>query len=297
MSRSALFYAVVSIVALAAGGCLPGPADGTGELVDLTPEAAAGIAGEQAQAGEIVTLAAELPADVDATGLTYCWFQTYGRLVTIIDPNFPEASFVAPSLPKAQTLSFRVDVIAPDGTIYNDTVEVAVAGDDNYDADGSADDAEEDDVIADLRAQIAKSKSVLAQEFADLVQFGMDADGNKLRQTASGLKYVVLKAGDGDKPAPSDRVRVHYAGWLFDDGTLFDNSIERGRPASFALQSVIDGWAEGLGLMREGSYYRLVIPSDLAYGETGYAPDIPPDATLVFNVYLINIALDSGTIR
>lgn len=106
--------------------------------------------------------------------------------------------------------------------------------------------------------------------------------------TDSGLQYEVLQEADGAMPSVDDTVTVHYVGTLA-DGTEFDSSIARGEPASFPLKGVIPGWTEGLQLMPVGSKYRFVIPSDLAYGERGAPPTIGPDATLVFEVELLEI--------
>jgi FKBP-type peptidyl-prolyl cis-trans isomerase len=105
--------------------------------------------------------------------------------------------------------------------------------------------------------------------------------------TASGLQYEVLTQGSGKKPAATDVVRVNYEGTLL-DGTVFDSSYARGEPVEFPLDRVIRGWTEGVQLMNEGSTFRFVIPSDLAYGPGGGGP-IPPNATLIFKVELISI--------
>lgn len=113
------------------------------------------------------------------------------------------------------------------------------------------------------------------------------ADG--VNSTPSGLQYAVLRQGTGPRPVPSNRVRVHYHGTLL-DGTVFDSSIERGQPAEFSLGQVIAGWTEGVSLMPVGSKYRFWIPGHLGYGAAG-SPGGPigPDATLVFDVELLNI--------
>ncbi len=111
---------------------------------------------------------------------------------------------------------------------------------------------------------------------------------SELTTTPSGLKYKVLRAAEGPKPLITDAVTVHYAGWLT-DGKPFDNSYERGEPASFPLNGVIKGWGEGLQLMPVGSSFLFVIPSDLAYGDAGYSGVIPPKAPLVFVVELLKI--------
>ena len=104
----------------------------------------------------------------------------------------------------------------------------------------------------------------------------------------SGLQYQVLKEGNGKKPTAKDTVKCHYEGFLI-DGTVFDSSVQRGEPATFPLQQVIAGWTEGLQLMQEGAKYRFFIPYRLAYGEGGAGQMIPPFATLIFDVELIEV--------
>ncbi len=112
--------------------------------------------------------------------------------------------------------------------------------------------------------------------------------GSKAAWTESGMAYFVLKDGDGPTPKPTDRVKVHYTGWLL-DGTKFDSSVDRGTPSTFGLNQVIKGWTEGVGLMKVGSKHKLVIPSNLAYGDSGRPPKIPGKSTLVFDIELLAI--------
>jgi FKBP-type peptidyl-prolyl cis-trans isomerase len=105
--------------------------------------------------------------------------------------------------------------------------------------------------------------------------------------TESGLQYEILEQGSGPKPAATDSVTVHYRGQLL-DGTVFDSSYG-GDPPTFPVSGLIPGWTEALQLMNVGGKYRLVIPSDLAYGEQGSQPVIGPNATLVFEVELLAI--------
>lgn len=106
--------------------------------------------------------------------------------------------------------------------------------------------------------------------------------------TASGLQYEVVKQGTGRQPKASDTVRCHYEGTLI-DGTVFDSSYRRGKPADFGLRQVISGWTEGVQLMKEGAVYKFYLPYNLAYGERGAGADIPPYAALIFTVELIKV--------
>ncbi len=109
-----------------------------------------------------------------------------------------------------------------------------------------------------------------------------------VKETASGLQYVVEKEGTGAQPTAEDEVTVHYTGKLL-DGTVFDSSVNRGQPATFPLNRVIPGWTEGVQLMKEGAKYTFFIPSDLAYGAQGVPNAIPPHSTLIFEVELLKV--------
>jgi len=109
-----------------------------------------------------------------------------------------------------------------------------------------------------------------------------------VKTTDSGLQYIILEEGEGDSPKATDTVEVHYKGTLL-DGTEFDSSYKRNQPATFPLNGVIKGWTEGLQLIKKGGKAKLFIPSELAYGERGAGRDIGPDATLIFDVELLDI--------
>ena len=106
---------------------------------------------------------------------------------------------------------------------------------------------------------------------------------------ASGLQYeVITDGGDGPKPTAYNTVTCHYHGTLI-NGTIFDSSVQRGRPASFPLNRVISGWTEGLQLMSVGSKWRFFIPPHLGYGSQQVSAEIGPNSTLIFEVELISI--------
>jgi FKBP-type peptidyl-prolyl cis-trans isomerase len=115
------------------------------------------------------------------------------------------------------------------------------------------------------------------------------ATNNEMKTTPSGLKYQVLKQGNGTvSPKATDTVKVHYHGTLL-NGTVFDSSVQRGEPISFPLNRVISGWTEGLQLMKVGDKFKFEIPPNLAYGDSSPSPVIPPNSTLVFEVELLGI--------
>lgn len=115
---------------------------------------------------------------------------------------------------------------------------------------------------------------------------------NKAREgitvTESGLQYEILTEGTGAKPTRADKVRVHYHGTLI-DGTVFDSSVDRGEPATFGVGQVIPGWTEALQLMPTGSKWKVYLPANIAYGERGAGGNIGPNATLIFEVELLEI--------
>ena len=115
---------------------------------------------------------------------------------------------------------------------------------------------------------------------------------NKQREgvqvTESGLQYEILEEGTGATPGANDQVKVHYHGTLI-DGTVFDSSVERGEPATFGVSQVIPGWTEALLMMKEGSKWKIYLPSLIAYGERGAGQNIGPNTTLIFEVELLEI--------
>lgn len=133
-----------------------------------------------------------------------------------------------------------------------------------------------------LQAEAGKKQAEAGKKF---LEENSKRDG--VKTTASGLQYEVIKEGSGAKPTVQDKVKVHYHGTLI-DGKVFDSSVDRGQPISFALGQVIKGWQEGLQLMSIGSKYKLFIPYELAYGERGTG-GIPGYSTLIFEVELLGI--------
>ena len=130
------------------------------------------------------------------------------------------------------------------------------------------------------------------EEVADKTNESIEStdEGDKVNITDSGLEYVDTVVGDGESPKQGDKVVVHYTGKL-EDGTKFDSSVDRGTPFEFTIGvgQVIRGWDEGVMSMQVGGKRTLTIPADLAYGERGAGSVIPPNATLVFDVELIEI--------
>ena len=135
----------------------------------------------------------------------------------------------------------------------------------------------------------ATSTQVAAEAMVTSVALATSAAGSDVQTTESGLQYRVVTEGDGPKPTADDTVTINYRGILQADATEFDSSYSRGTPSSFPLSRVIPGFTEGIQLMPVGSKYIFIIPPDLAYGEDGYPPVIPPSATLIFEVELLSI--------
>lgn len=142
-------------------------------------------------------------------------------------------------------------------------------------------------VITERMQATQAAESAKAKE-AEENFFKTNGEREEVKQTASGLQYEVLEVGEGAIPSANDTVSVHYHG-TFIDGSVFDSSVMRGEPAQFPVTGVIKGWVEALQLMPVGSKWKLYVPHELAYGEQG-AGAIPPCATLVFEVELLEIA-------
>ena len=148
----------------------------------------------------------------------------------------------------------------------------------------------------ELQASVGKMQASVAAKQEQEAQGNLEAgkkylEENKKKEgvkvTESGLQYEVLTAGKGASPKAEDKVKVHYKGTLI-DGTEFDSSYKRDRPAEFGVGQVIPGWTEALQMMKVGSKWKLTIPSDLAYGPRG-RPSIPGNSVLVFEVELLEI--------
>jgi len=134
-------------------------------------------------------------------------------------------------------------------------------------------------MMADARTNLAAGEAFFAK----------NAKVAGVQTTPSGLQYQVITEGKGPKPKPTDMVRVNYKGTLL-DGKTFDSSYDRGEPATFPLDQVVPGWQEGIALMPVGSKYKFWIPGKLGYGDKGTpGGPIPPNATLVFEVELLDI--------
>ncbi|HVX61143.1 MAG TPA: FKBP-type peptidyl-prolyl cis-trans isomerase [Pirellulales bacterium] len=141
-------------------------------------------------------------------------------------------------------------------------------------------------IVARQRAMAKTAGDKNKKEGAAFLAANMKKEG--VKTTSSGLQYKVLKSGKGASPKASDTVTTHYKGTLLNDEE-FDSSYKRGEPTSFPVNGVIPGWTEALQMMKVGDKWRLFVPAELAYGERGYPPAIPPNATLIFEIELLDV--------
>jgi FKBP-type peptidyl-prolyl cis-trans isomerase FklB len=153
----------------------------------------------------------------------------------------------------------------------------------------------EEDIMASIQAFSLAQQEKMSAEVEASSQAGAEflvSNGQRAEVTTtdSGLQYEVLEQGaaGGSMPSETDTVTVHYHGTLI-DGSVFDSSVERGQPASFPLNGVIAGWTEGVQLMKAGDKFRFFIPPELAYGANGAGALIGPNATLIFDVELLEV--------
>ena len=137
--------------------------------------------------------------------------------------------------------------------------------------------------------QLIKFQKLAAENLRSGQQFlAENAKKAGVMTLPSGLQYQILKNGSGQSPTAKSKVTVSYEGRLI-DGTIFDSSIARNQPVEFQASQVIQGWTEGLQLMKEGAKYRFFIPAKLAYGEIGSGDSIEPNSTLIFDIELLKI--------
>lgn len=157
-------------------------------------------------------------------------------------------------------------------------------------------DADMDQLIRDYQTRMmeARQKKMEEQAQANLEEgqafLDENADKDGVEVTDSGLQYQVLESGDEGARSPTleDTVEVHYKGMLR-DGTVFDSSIERDKPAVFGLKHIIPGWQEALPMMKVGDKWKLFLPPELGYGEQGAGGDIGPNEVLIFEVELLDV--------
>jgi len=138
----------------------------------------------------------------------------------------------------------------------------------------------------EMQAKAAEAKSQSAGKGVEFLAENSSKEGVQVLE--SGMQYIVINQGSGEKPNATDTVDVHYEGSLI-DGTVFDSSIKRGEPATFPVNGVIPGWQEALQLMEVGTKWQVFIPSELAYGEQGAGGAIGPNETLIFEMELLAI--------
>jgi len=143
------------------------------------------------------------------------------------------------------------------------------------------------DLVKEKRKQVEQQRQ---SDYRGLCESFLEENAKRegVLTTDSGLQYEILEQGDGAIPLASQVVKTHYHG-SFIDGQVFDSSVTRNEPAEFQLDQVIAGWTEIMTMMPVGSKWRVVVPYQLAYGEAGSPPVIPPYATLVFEIHLIDI--------
>ena len=172
---------------------------------------------------------------------------------------------------------------------FMDAVKTTLQGGETLLTPQQASKATRDFVMEKRKKRLEERKVAAAKNLAEGEAF-LAENGKKegVMTTDSGLQYQVIKEGTGPKPKATDKVTVQYRGTLL-DGTEFDSSYKRGKPATFRVKGVIPGWTEALQLMPVGSTYKLFIPSKLAYGKRGSGAGIGPNSTLIFDVELEGI--------
>ena len=202
--------------------------------------------------------------------------QAYGLGASIgmyMQRNLEEQDKLGLSLDKELIVSGFVDSIAGKSLIEKEEIQALLQN-----LDATMKEKQQAAAIAASEAAIAEGTKFLEE----------NAKKEGVMITESGIQYSIITAAEGDKPAAEDTVKVHYKG-TFLNGETFDSSYDRGEPAEFPLNRVIQGWTEGVQLMSVGAKYQFTIPSDLAYGPNGNPPRIPGNSVLQFEIELLEI--------
>jgi len=203
--------------------------------------------------------------------------QAYGLGASIgmyMQRNLEEHDKLGLNLDKALIVQGFVDSIENKALIEKEEIQALLTN-----LDATMKEKQQEKMLADSEASKAEGIKFLAE----------NAKKEGVQVTESGIQYVVLTAGEGDKPLATDTVKVHYKG-TFLNGETFDSSYDRGEPIEFPLNGVIKGWTEGVQLMPIGAKYKFTIPSDLAYGPNGNPRGgIPGNSVLEFEVELLEI--------
>ena len=182
--------------------------------------------------------------------------------------------------------SFKSDLIDLDIDAFVAGFKDAIGG-----KESAVSAADMEKAMADLRADVSKKsdeRMAVNKKSGEEFLAKNKAENKDLKTTESGVQYIVQKEGTGPSPKATDTVKVHYRGTLV-DGTEFDSSYKRNEPAVFPVSGVIKGWTEVLQKMKVGSKWKVFIPSDLAYGDQGQPPVIPPASVLIFEIELLGI--------
>jgi len=204
-----------------------------------------------------------------------------------------------PSMTPAQELSYALGIdvgnsikrsgAEVDFDVFVDAIGTVLKGGESKLTPERAAQVKQDFVQQKRNAMLAERKAAGERNLAAEQAFLAENKGKEgVVTTESGLQFQVIRQAEGAKPTGNDSVTVHYRGTLL-DGTEFDSSHARGKPATFRVGGVIPGWQEALQLMPEGSVYKLFIPSKLAYGEAGSGQKIGPNSTLIFEVELLKV--------
>ena len=181
--------------------------------------------------------------------------------------------------------SFKSDVIELDLEAFMAGFKDAMAG-----KESAVSQAELEKALAEMRDDVTKktAERAVGNKKAGEDFLAKNKTAKDVKTTESGLQYIIEKEGTGASPKATDTVKVHYRGTLI-DGTEFDSSYKRNEPAEFPVNGVIKGWTEALQKMKPGAKWKVFIPSDLAYGEQGMPPAIPPGSVLLFDIELLSI--------
>lgn len=286
-----IFHRVIEHFVIQAGGFLPDMTVKTEGLHDPIPNewknglknlkwtvAAARVINEPDSATSqfFINLGNSMPLDLPRDGAAYCVFGKVIEGTDVVKSISQVQVHKHPEYPQSRPTTPVTPIVVTKASVIGD-----------YDREKI--NALADEIQSQLQAEIDNRIEKMNAEIEEYVKKYEDESGKKVQKTDSGLRYAIIKEGDGPSPEMGDQAKLHYIGWLL-DGTQFKNTYDQGEPELKRIRPPAPpGWIEGITMMKVGGKRRLILPYDIAFGGRGRGSVVPPYSSVVFEVELLGV--------